>query len=61
VAIAGNIGELAKNTEELAKKADGAEKHTNEIANNMDEIKCSWSATSITRNVVTKTWPQGTR
>jgi hypothetical protein len=54
VAIAGNIGELAK-------KADGTEKNTNEIANNMEEIKCSWSATSITCNVDTETWPQGTR
>ena len=57
----GNIGEIAKTTEELAKITDGIEKHTDEIANNMDEIKCSWSDTSIICIADTETLPQGTR
>ena len=44
MAIAGKIGNVAKNTEKLAKNA---EKNIDQIANSMDEVKCLWFTTSI--------------
>jgi hypothetical protein len=48
VAMAGDMGEVAKNT-------DIIEKNTDVIANNTDEIKCQWSDPFIICFVNTKT------
>ena len=48
IAMAGNIGEIAKTTEELAKTTDGIDKNTDEIANNTNNIMKS--ANKIVKN-----------
>jgi uncharacterized protein YoxC len=72
--IANNTNEIVNNTNEILNSTNEVVNSTNEIMNstneivsntnkipNMDEIKCSGSATSITCIVNTENLPQGSR